>query len=194
MDPMSNLAYSNNYSIDEPPGHRQENNEQTGHLTDATIPCYYYHSRSVSDHLASVTQLTLGISDIFRSNKDDKNISDTSSYLDLTPLYGRNLETQLTVRIMENGLLKPDSFAEERLLHQPPGVCIYLIMYSRFHNYVAAQLLAINENGRFSLPPRPVFEAMSAKAQKQAVAKLDEDLFQTARLYVAHEPFLTPSS
>ena len=86
---------------------------------------------------------------------------------------------------MKNGLLKPDSFAEERLLHQPPGVCIYLIMYSRFHNYVAQQLLTINENGRFSLPPRAVFDAMSAEEQKQAKAKLDEELFQTARLYVA---------
>jgi len=30
---------------------------------------------------------------------------------------------------MTMGLLKPDSFAEERLLLQPPGVCIYLIIY-----------------------------------------------------------------
>ena len=190
---------SHKCSVDGPPGHRQENNEQTRYLADATLPCYDHHSRlESSTWIQTAFQLTdvgaLYLSDIFRSNKDDKNISDTSSYLDLTPLYGRNLETQLTVRTMENGLLKPDSFAEERLLHQPPGVCIYLIMYSRFHNYVAQQLLTINENGKFSLPPHPVFDAMSAEEQKQAKAKLDEDLFQTARLYVAQDPFRIPSS
>ena len=51
---------------------------------------------------------------------------------------------------MRDGLLKPDSFAKDRLLNQPPGVCIYLIMYSRFHNYVAHQLKAIDENGKFT--------------------------------------------
>ena len=50
------------------------------------------------------------------------------------------------------GLLKPDTFAEDRLLRQPPGVCIYLVMYNRYHNYVATQLRRINENGRFSVP------------------------------------------
>lgn len=55
------------------------------------------------------------------------------------------------VRQMKLGLLKPDSFAEDRLTNQPPGVCVYIIMYNRFHNYVAQQLLEINENGRYSL-------------------------------------------
>lgn len=97
------------------------------------------------------------IHDIFRTNATDKNISDTSSYLDLSPLYGKDRESQESVRAMEYGLLKPDSFAEDRLLNQPPGVCIYLIMYNRFHNYVAQQLLEINENSRFSqtMPEMP---------------------------------------
>lgn len=167
---------------------------------------------------------------------DDKNISDTSSYLDLSPLYGKDAESQKTVRSFCRGLLKPDSFAEERLVNQPVGVCIYLIMYNRFHNYVAQQLLEINENGKFLQPPlkRPVswepdrdwqppkqwtpvkdwkpagWEKLdSAKRwssyrlnlkeaaekneaamqemwklwKKSAEEKLDEDLFQTARLY-----------
>ncbi|KAH7632588.1 heme peroxidase-domain-containing protein, partial [Sordaria sp. MPI-SDFR-AT-0083] len=50
------------------------------------------------------------------------------------------------------GLLKPDTFAEDRLLRQPPGVCIMLVMYNRYHNYAATQLRRINENGRFSVP------------------------------------------
>ena len=52
---------------------------------------------------------------------------------------------------MKDGLLKPDTFAEDRLLNQPPGVCIYIIMYNRFHNYVAKQLKEINENGKFTM-------------------------------------------
>ena len=74
---------------------------------------------------------------------------------------------------MKEGLLKPDTFSEKRLLGQPPGVNVMLVMYSRFHNYVADVLLKINENGRFSLPPNP---------DDKALAKQDNDLFQTARL------------
>ena len=52
------------------------------------------------------------------------------------------------------GFLKPDTFAEDRLLRQPPGVCIMLVMYNRYHNYAATQLRRINENGRFSMPTK----------------------------------------
>ncbi|KAK2616823.1 hypothetical protein QQS21_000200 [Conoideocrella luteorostrata] len=97
---------------------------------------------------------TIIIHDIFRTNDDDKNISDSSSYLDLSPLYGYTTEMQRKVRDdkYKLGLLKPDTFAEDRLLRQPPGVCIMLVMYNRYHNYVARQLLRINENGRFRVP------------------------------------------
>ncbi|KAK7915329.1 hypothetical protein PG985_013032 [Apiospora marii] len=97
---------------------------------------------------------TIIIHDIFRTNDNDKNISDSSSYLDLSPLYGYTPETLARVRDDKYGLglLKPDTFAEDRLLRQPPGVCIMLVMYNRYHNYAAKQLLRINENGRFSLP------------------------------------------
>jgi hypothetical protein len=120
--------------------------------------------------------LTLEL-DIFRTNRCDPNISDTSSYLDLAPLYGSSLEDQLKVRTMEKGMLKPDTFHEKRLLGQPAGVNVILVMYSRFHNYVADMLLKINENGRFTLPP-----TSSEEARKKALAKQDEDLFQVARL------------
>lgn len=99
---------------------------------------------------------TIIIHDIFRTNNDDKNISDSSSYLDLSPLYGYTMETQRKVRDSKYmlGLLKPDTFAEDRLLRQPPGVCIMLVMYNRYHNYAAKQLYRINENGRFSVPKK----------------------------------------
>ena len=76
---------------------------------------------------------TLIIHDIFRTNDKDKNISDSSSYLDLSPLYGYTMEMQRKVRDdrYKLGLLKPDTFAEDRLLRQPPGVCIMLVMYNR---------------------------------------------------------------
>lgn len=112
----------------------------------------------------------------------DKNTSDTSSYLDLTPLYGNNIDAQMAVRTKRHGLLKPDTFAEHRLLNQPPGVTCYLIMYNRFHNYVAKQLLAINENSRFALPTGAVLDRLTPEQRKQAEIKQDEDLFQTARL------------
>ena len=97
---------------------------------------------------------TIIIHDIFRTNDKDKNISDTSSYLDLSPLYGFTDEMQRKVRDdkYKLGLLKPDTFAEDRLLRQPPGVCIMLVMYNRYHNYAATQLRRINENGKFSVP------------------------------------------
>ncbi|KAL8910281.1 MAG: hypothetical protein Q9171_004404 [Xanthocarpia ochracea] len=113
---------------------------------------------------------------IFRTNRKDANISDTSSYLDLSPLYGRNQETQNTVRTFLDGKLKPDTFAEERLLGQPPGVCVMLVMYSRFHNYCAENIAAINEDGKFAMPAKgdPAYDAK--------LLKRDNDIFQTARL------------
>lgn len=125
-------------------------------------------------------QATIVIHDVFRTNDDDKNISDTSSYLDLSPLYGKDADAQFAVRTHEDGLLKPDTFAEHRLLNQPPGVSIFLIMYNRFHNYVTKQLLIINENGKFDLPPD--FDDSPQQSKADALKKRDEDLFQTARL------------
>lgn len=49
-----------------------------------------------------------------------------------------------------------------------------LVMYSRFHNFVARTLAAINKGGRFSLSPR-----LSLGGQ----LKRDNDLFQVARLW-----------
>ncbi|KAK5110343.1 hypothetical protein LTR62_006051 [Meristemomyces frigidus] len=99
---------------------------------------------------------TIIIHDIFRTNDNDKNISDSSSYLDLSPLYGYTMEMQRKIRDdkYKLGHLKPDTFAEDRLLRQPPGVCIMLVMYNRYHNYAAKMLYRINENGRFSIPAK----------------------------------------
>ncbi|PGH16315.1 hypothetical protein AJ79_01857 [Helicocarpus griseus UAMH5409] len=112
------------------------------------------------------------IHDIFRTDRKDININNNSSYLDLSPVYGSSLEDQLKVRTMKDGLLKPDTFHDERLIGQSPGINVLLVLYSRFHNYVAQTLQLINEGRRFT-----------ARGDDEAsLAKLDEDLFQTARL------------
>lgn len=125
------------------------------------------------------------IHDVFRTNRTDANISDVSSYLDLAPLYGSSLKDQLQIRTMSGGKLKPDTFAERRLLGQPPAINVILVLYSRFHNYVADILLKINEGGRFTLTYREnkaKSKEENEEAQAKALAKQDHDLFNTARL------------
>ncbi|CZR65226.1 related to Linoleate diol synthase [Phialocephala subalpina] len=116
--------------------------------------------------------------DIFQTDSKDFNINTTSSYLDLSPLYGRNLEEQRIMRTFKDGLLKPDCFSSKRLLGLPPGCGVFLIMFNRFHNYTASQLASINEGGQFT---KPGSYATGMKAES-AWLKYDNDLFQTARL------------
>ncbi|KAF7545463.1 hypothetical protein G7Z17_g9144 [Cylindrodendrum hubeiense] len=118
---------------------------------------------------------TIIIHDIFRTNASDKNISDSSSYLDLSPLYGFTEGMQRSVRDdkYKLGLLKPDCFAEDRLLRQPPGVCIMLVMYNRYHNYAATQLRRINENNKFSVPNK--FQGTKLSAAVTAFASPAHD-------------------
>lgn len=96
----------------------------------------------------------------------------------MAPLYGHSQKTQDTVRTFKDGKLKPDAFADKRLLGNPPGVCIILVMFNRFHNHVAENLAAINEDNRF---PKPS-DDLDATAAAAAWKKYDEELFQTARL------------
>ncbi|KAH8646471.1 fatty acid oxygenase [Tricladium varicosporioides] len=118
---------------------------------------------------------TLIIHDVFRTDDADWNRVASSSYLDLGPLYGHNQAQQDTVRTFKDGLLKPDAFAEPRIVGQPPGVGALLICFNRFHNYVVGQLAEINENKRFSLPT-------GKESDPAATAQRDNDLFQTGRL------------
>ncbi|KAI8966389.1 linoleate diol synthase precursor [Daldinia sp. FL1419] len=115
--------------------------------------------------------------DIFQTDSRDANVNLTSSYLDLSPLYGRNAEEQKAMRTFKDGLLKADCFSSGNLLSFPPGVGVFLIMFNRFHNYVVTQLAGINENGRYT---KPVATAESGNLE--AWEKYDNDLFQTGRL------------
>ncbi|KAI0197948.1 linoleate diol synthase [Astrocystis sublimbata] len=118
------------------------------------------------------------IHDLFWTDQRDITKNKTSSFLDLSPLYGSNQEMQDAVRTFKDGMMKPDVFADKRLLGQPPGVSVILVMFNRFHNYIAGNLAAINEGGRFTPPPPGLDEEKAAAAWK----KYDNDLFQTARL------------
>ncbi|KIW99798.1 uncharacterized protein Z518_10726 [Rhinocladiella mackenziei CBS 650.93] len=117
---------------------------------------------------------TIIIHDCFHTDDRDYGTVRTSSYLDLAPLYGSSEEAQKNVRTFKDGLLKPDTFSEKRILGFPPGVSAIVVCFNRFHNYVAMQLKDINEGGRFQIP--------KDENDTKAIAKLDNDLFQTARL------------
>lgn len=128
---------------------------------------------SVLFYLASII-----IHDIFHTSHKDFSISETSSYLDLAPLYGNSVAEQHTVRTMKDGKLKPDCFFDRRILGFPPGVGVLLIMFNRFHNHVAEHLAAIDEAGRFSNILNPRSKPRPANAEEL----YDDALFQTARL------------
>lgn len=126
------------------------------------------------------------IHDCFHTSHEDYAISETSSYLDLSPLYGSSEDQQKSVRTFKDGKLKPDCFADNRILGFPPGVGVMLIMFNRFHNNVVENLKQIDEGGRFSNLLRPGFGRLSGltdtKAKKTPEQDFDEALFQTGRL------------
>ena len=64
---------------------------------------------------------SLIIHDLFQTDHRDFNNSQTSSYLDLSTLYGDTQEDQDQIRTFKDGKLKPDCFSEQRLLGFPPG-------------------------------------------------------------------------
>ncbi|KAH8111877.1 heme peroxidase [Phellopilus nigrolimitatus] len=112
---------------------------------------------------------------LFRTDSRDWTKNNTSSYLDLSPLYGNDQFTQNQVRNKElgRGMLYPDTFSEDRLGFLPPAASALLVIFSRNHNYIANMLLKINERKRWSDPP---------PSDPKACAQQDEEIFQTARL------------
>ena len=121
---------------------------------------------------------SLIIHDLFQTSHKDFSISQTSSYLDLSTLYGDVQEDQDNIRTFKDGKLKPDCFSEQRVLGMPPACGVLLIMFNRFHNYVVEQLALINENGRFTKPK----DGLDADVAEKAWKKYDHDLFNTGRL------------
>ncbi|KAK7686255.1 hypothetical protein QCA50_010475 [Cerrena zonata] len=120
----------------------------------------------------------LVIHSVFRTSHDDVNINETSSYVDLAPLYGNNQESQNKIRNRNGrGELHPDVFAEDRLLLLPPAVCVILVLFNRNHNYIVSKLLEINERRTYVDPDK-----YDKEDREEVLLKQDESLFQTARL------------
>lgn len=74
------------------------------------------------------------------------------------------------MRTFKDGRIYEDCFSEKRVLGMPPGACVLLVMFNRFHNFVVKNLALIDENQRFS------------KLRKAAEKLYDEALFQTGKL------------
>ncbi|CUA76356.1 prostaglandin-endoperoxide synthase 2 [Rhizoctonia solani] len=111
---------------------------------------------------------------LFRTDPRDWNKNNTSSYFDLSPLYGSNQAEQDAVRVKDGrGRLYPDTFSEGRLVFLPPASAALLVLWNRNHNYIADTILEINEQGKWKNPPP---ESAGERAAQ------DEEVFQTARL------------
>ncbi|CAE6439578.1 unnamed protein product [Rhizoctonia solani] len=111
---------------------------------------------------------------LFRTDPRDWNKNNTSSYLDLSPLYGSNQEEQDSIRIKNGfGRLHPDTFSEGRIVFLPPAAAALLVMWNRNHNFIAEEILSRNEEGRWKNPPPENVNERLAQ---------DEEVFQTARL------------
>lgn len=92
---------------------------------------------------------TIVIHECFQTSRSDQWINETSSYVDLSTLYGNTDKEQKRVRTYENGKIFADSVASDRIMMMPPGVIALLIMFSRNHNKIAEDLLSINEDGKY---------------------------------------------
>ncbi|KAG6837017.1 hypothetical protein H0H93_016224 [Arthromyces matolae] len=115
----------------------------------------------------------LVIHSIFDTDHHDPTKNSTSSYLDLSILYGNSESDVNQVRRLDgSGKLWNDVFSDSRLLLMPPASCALLVLLNRNHNHIAQQLLEINENQNYSWPP---------KTEEDRVIQ-DEDIFQRTRL------------
>lgn len=92
---------------------------------------------------------TIVIHECFQTSRADQWINETSSYVDLSTIYGNNADEQKRVRTKEQGRIFPDSVASQRIMMMPPGVVAVLLMFSRNHNQIAETLLSVNEDGKY---------------------------------------------
>lgn len=115
---------------------------------------------------------TIVIHECFQTNRENQWINETSSYVDLSTLYGNTGLEQQRVRTYENGRIYNDSIASDRIMMMPPGVVAVLLMFSRNHNTIADSLLSVNESGWYG-----DWESLDEEHRK----KQDEDIFQLSR-------------
>ena len=101
---------------------------------------------------------TLIIHTLFRtSTGPDKNLNLTSSYLDLSVLYGSNEQEMDSVRRKDGtGRIWEDTWADSRILAMVPAVGALLVLFSRNHNVSTSPSLFYmwsNDNPRSTSPP-----------------------------------------
>ncbi|KAJ6551508.1 heme peroxidase [Mycena capillaripes] len=117
------------------------------------------------------------IHSVFNTSHANPAINATSSYLDLSILYGNSQKEQDSVRHKDGrGRLYEDVFADNRLLFMPPAVGALLVLLSRNHNFTAQKILEMNEGGTY----KPVTE-FQADATAEKLAQ-DDEIFNRARL------------
>ncbi|RMZ82446.1 hypothetical protein DV737_g2059, partial [Chaetothyriales sp. CBS 132003] len=115
---------------------------------------------------------TVVIHECFQTSPTKPWVNETSSYVDLSTLYGNTGKDQKRVRTYKNGTIYPDSIASERIMLMPPGVVAVLLMFSRNHNAIAYSLWSINEEGKYG-----DWDELTDKQKERQ----DEDIFQLAR-------------
>ncbi|KZP27976.1 heme peroxidase [Athelia psychrophila] len=131
------------------------------------------------DGLSSLTFAygTLVIHSIFRSGLTDPKLNETSSFFDLSPLYGDDIEEQLSVRNRTGrGLLAPDCFVDDRILFLPPAAAALLVLFNRNHNHIAGELLKNEKEARGWTDP-VLLQWDTRRRNKQ-----DDEIFELARL------------
>ncbi|KAH8917077.1 heme peroxidase [Atractiella rhizophila] len=117
---------------------------------------------------------TVVIHECFQTNRKDMNINDTSSYVDLSTLYGNNQEEVDAVRTFEgDGKIWPDVVGSYRIMLMPPKVIAICVLFSRNHNHIAEKLLTINECGKYN---SNIGELTEEQKKWQ-----DDDIFHIAR-------------
>ncbi|KAI5479247.1 hypothetical protein MNV49_003941 [Pseudohyphozyma bogoriensis] len=114
------------------------------------------------------------VHECFQTNVRDQSINDTTSYVDLSTLYGNNEKEQDSIRTKNGkGTIHNDSLACARLMFMPASVIGVMILFSRNHNHIASRLLQINEKQWYSQDV--------SKLSPEDQLKQDEDIFQKAR-------------
>jgi linoleate 10R-lipoxygenase len=94
------------------------------------------------EHRGGISSLFFAFADVIIHNAFNTDntvpgytINNSSSYLDLSPLYGTSQEAVDSVRLRDGtGRLKEDVFADPRMLNMPPAVCALLVIFNRNHN------------------------------------------------------------
>ncbi|KAF3400879.1 hypothetical protein DPV78_005730 [Talaromyces pinophilus] len=119
---------------------------------------------------------TLVTHDLLNTDITNRFRNKTTSYVDMSWLYGWNQELQDSVRdkASHRGKLYADVFADPLLDLQPPGVISMALLWCRNHNWIAEQLLIKSKDD-------PRIANIPKNDDKKGLERLDEHLLQTAR-------------